>query len=148
MKEFFVELFEYSHNYNTALIDMVLKHGAQTPEKCLKLLNHTLNAHHIWNHRITQKQPLFAVWDIHDTGTLKKIDKQNYVSTLQILNSVDLTDTINYTNSQGQAFSNTVKDILFHAVNHATYHRGQIASEFKHHGIEPLISDYIFYKRK
>ncbi|HKC68321.1 MAG TPA: DinB family protein [Bacteroidia bacterium] len=148
MKDFFVELFEYSHTYNTAVIDMVLTHGTKTPDKCLKLLNHTISAHHIWNHRILGKPQLFGVWDMHETSTLKKLDKQNYVNTLQILNSVDLTDVINYTNSQGQAFSNTVKDILFHVINHGTYHRGQIASQFKQHGIEPLISDYIFYKRK
>ena len=38
--------------------------------------------------------------------------------------------------------------MLFHFVNHSTYHRGQIASNLKEHGIEPLVTDYIFYKRK
>lgn len=29
----------------------------------------------------------------------------------------------------------------------ATYHRGQIATDFKNTGLQPLVTDYIFYKR-
>lgn len=54
---------------------------------------------------------------------------------------------IGYKTSKGDAFQNTVKDILFHIINHSTYHRGQIAANCKEYGIEPLMSDYIFYKR-
>ncbi|MCF8317339.1 MAG: hypothetical protein K9I02_01220 [Haliscomenobacter sp.] len=54
---------------------------------------------------------------------------------------------INYSNSKGQLFSNSIQDMLFHIINHSTYHRGQVATEFKRQGLEPLVTDYIFFKR-
>lgn len=40
-----------------------------------------------------------------------------------------------------------IQQILFHIANHFTHHRGQIISDLRQNGIEPRISDYIFYKR-
>ena len=71
----------------------------------------------------------------------------NYEHSLHILDKFDLTATMSYTNSKGQTFSNSIRDILFHVINHSTYHRAQIATEFKQNGLEPLVTDYIFYKR-
>ncbi|MCH7396746.1 hypothetical protein MM236_02050 [Belliella sp. DSM 107340] len=59
----------------------------------------------------------------------------------------DFNITADYSNSKGQKYSSSVRDILFHIINHSTYHRSQIASELKNQGIEPLITDYIFFKR-
>ncbi len=147
MKAFFKELFEYGHHFNQKLVDVVSSNSDKTSEKAEKLLNHVLNAHQIWNNRIDPKQPPFGVWKLHLVSDLKIIDQTNYEQTLQILDKFDLSETINYANSKGQTFSNCIQDILFHIVNHSTYHRGQIATEFKHQGLEPLVTDYIFYKR-
>jgi uncharacterized damage-inducible protein DinB len=35
--------------------------------------------------------------------------------------------------------------VLRHVVNHATYHRGQIASKLKRFGKEPPVTDFIFW---
>jgi uncharacterized damage-inducible protein DinB len=35
--------------------------------------------------------------------------------------------------------------VLRHVVNHATYHRGQIASRLKRYGIEPPVTDFVFW---
>lgn len=147
MKQFFKELFEYGHHFNQKLFEVISDNPDKTPEKAERLFNHVLNAHQIWNYRIDPKQPPFGVWELHAISDLKNIDQTNYEQTLQILDKFDLTETINYANSKGQTFSNSIPDILFHVVNHSTYHRGQIATEFKHHGLEPLVTDYIFYKR-
>jgi uncharacterized damage-inducible protein DinB len=37
--------------------------------------------------------------------------------------------------------------ILRHVVNHATYHRGQIASKLKRFGVEPPLTDLVFWAR-
>lgn len=147
MKQLFKEIFEYSHHFNQKLFDVFSANPDKTSERSVKLFNHILNAHQIWNNRIDPKQPTFGVWEIHDTLDLKNIDKINYEQTLHILETFNLNEIITYSNSKGQAFSNSIRDILFHVANHSTYHRGQIATEFKLHGLEPLITDYIFYKR-
>ena len=148
MKQFFKELFEYSHHFNQNLFDIFIDNTDKTSEKSVKLFNHLLNAHQIWNNRIDPKQLTFGVWELHGTQELKNIDRTNYEQTLQILDTFDLTETINYSNSRGQTFTNNIRDIYFHVINHSTYHRGQIATEFKQYGLEPLVTDYIFYKRQ
>ncbi|EKB48271.1 DinB family protein [Cecembia lonarensis] len=147
MKPFIKELFEYSHHFNQKLADVFNSNQDKTSEKAVKLYNHILNAHQIWNNRIDPKQTTFGVWELHAVQDLKSIDKTNYEQTLQILDTFDLNETINYANSKGQTFSNGIRDILFHVINHSTYHRGQIATEFKQNGLDPLVTDYIFYKR-
>ncbi|KAA9035691.1 damage-inducible protein DinB [Ginsengibacter hankyongi] len=147
MKDLFKELFEYSHHFNQKLSDVFTDNPDKTSEKAVKLFNHILNAHQIWNNRIEPKQTTFGVWELHAIEHLKNIDQTNYEQTLQILDTIDLNETINYLNSKGQPFSNRARDIFFHVINHSTYHRAQIATEFKQHGLDPLVTDYIVYKQ-
>lgn len=147
MNPFFKEIFEYSHHFNQKLFDIISDNPDKISEKSVRLFNHILNAHQIWNNRINPQQPTFGVWELHDTQDLKNIDKTNYELTLHILGTFTLSETISYSNSKGQTFSNSIRDILFHIINHSTYHRAQIATEFRQSGLEPLATDYIFYKR-
>lgn len=147
MKPFFKELFEYNHQMNQKLWTLLHDHSEQSSEKALKLYSHLLNAHHIWNHRIEGMPAGMGVWEQHPLDACKTIDQNNYEHTLRIIEKVDLSASIQYTTSQGQPFHNRIQDLLFHTINHATYHRGQIATECKLNGIDPLVSDYIFYKR-
>lgn len=147
MKQFFEELTEYSHHFNQKLIDVFIDNPDKISEKAEKLYNHILNAHQIWNNRIDPKQSVFGVWELHPVQDLKGIENANYEHTLQILNKYNLKLIINYSNSKGQLFSNSIQDMLFHIINHSTYHRGQVATEFKRQGLEPLVTDYIFFKR-
>jgi uncharacterized damage-inducible protein DinB len=147
MKSFFKELFEYSYYFNQKLWDAFAENIDKISEKSVKLYSHILNAHQVWNNRIEFKQTPFGIWQIHPIQDCKNIDKTNYEHSLLILEKSDLSDTIHYTTTNGQGFSNSVRDILFQVVNHSTYHRAQIATEFKQNGIEPLVTEYIVYKR-
>lgn len=146
MKQFFKEIFEYNHHCNQKLAELFLEYSGQTSEKSIQLFNHILNAHQVWNNRISPSEPVFGIWQIHELDELSEIDHFNFQKTTQILVDFDLEEMIHSNFSSGKAFQSKVKDILFHAANHGTYHRGQIASEFRNSGLEPLITDYIFYK--
>jgi len=147
MKQFFKELFEYNQHVNQKLQAAFIENANKTPEKAIILFNHILNAHYIWNSRIEGKQIVFDVWHVDHLEGLKNNNNINYEQTLLLIEKFDLNLNVNYTNSKGQLFCNSVRDILFHVINHSTYHRAQIASEFKQQGLAPLPSDYIFYKR-
>jgi uncharacterized damage-inducible protein DinB len=147
MKQFFKELFEYSYHCNQKLADVFNNEPDKTSEKAVKLFNHILNAHQIWNNRINPSEKPFGVWELHEVKNLMHIDQTNYEQTLHVLNKFELDEALNYSNSKSKAFRNNVRDILFHIINHSTYHRGQIATEFKQHGLEPLVTDYIFFRR-
>ena len=147
MKPHFLELFEYNMLMNQKLIELLIEHKLQLPAKSEKLINHILNAQQIWNSRILNLSQ-FAVWQINNFSDLKFINTSNYKQSLKILAAYDLNLKIFYKNSKGEPFSNSIHDVLFHIINHSTYHRAQIATDLKYIGIEPLNTDFIFYKRK
>jgi uncharacterized damage-inducible protein DinB len=147
MKPFFNELFEYSHYFNRKLGDVFIYNADRVSERAIKLYSHILNAHQIWNNRINPKQAHFGVWEIHSIQDCKQIDSENFENSLVLLDRFDLNEAIHYTNTRGEAFTNDVKSLFFHIINHSTYHRGQLATELKQNGLDPLVTDYIIYKR-
>lgn len=147
MVEFFEELLDYSHQCNQNLIQIIMNNEHKVTDKALQLINHILNAHQIWNNRIQSESTPFGVWQIHDLQALSDIDQTNYNHSVRILRQYDFNDHIVYVNSRSESFKRTVRNILFHIVNHTTYHRGQIATEFRHTGIEPLVTDYIYFRK-
>lgn len=147
MKSFYKDLFEYNHQSNQKLIEIFSLNSDKVSEKSIELFSHILNAQHIWNHRIQGVQPQCGVWEVHKIEDFGQFDIQNHEDSLRILVDFELERSLSYKNSRGQSFENSVQHILFHVINHSTYHRGQIASEFRTSGVEPASTDYIFYKR-
>jgi uncharacterized damage-inducible protein DinB len=84
---------------------------------------------------------------VHNLDVFKGIDLINYNDSLKIIDTFDLNETITYKNSKGNLYEGTVRDILFHITNHFTHHKGQLISDLRQQGIEPLVTDYIFYKQ-
>lgn len=146
MTSFFRELFEYNHHCNQQLSQLITNNYRLELVMASTLFSHILNAHHIWNHRIKGVSPQTGVWDVHPANSFIAMDDDNTKTSLDILQQPDLNLVINYV-ARGSAYQNTIRDILFHIINHSTYHRAQIATEFRRIGLEPLPTDYIIYKR-
>lgn len=146
MKDFFIDIFEYHHFFNEKLIIEFKTQKSEIPPSTYALFCHCLNAHQIWNARLLNEVEL-GLHQFHHLEDLPKLNLQNHSKTIQIINEFDFAQLITYQNSKGKNFSNSVRDILFHIANHYTHHRGQIISEFRKNNIEPLVTDYIFYKR-
>jgi uncharacterized damage-inducible protein DinB len=143
--QFFERLFIYNHKMNDQLIQIFMEYKEQTNEKARSLMCHNLNAHHIWNYRIQEKEPLFDVWEAHKITEWPQINKENNDTSNWILQNYPSDKVITYKNSKGEEYSNTVEDMLYHVINHSNYHRAQIATEFRQTEIEPLVSDFIFF---
>ncbi|TDI81546.1 MAG: damage-inducible protein DinB [Bacteroidetes bacterium] len=111
-------------------------------------MGHTLNAQNIWNHRIAGKKPTQSTWETFDIDELSGLNDKNHAMSNVIVGQFDLRTLIDYKNSSGESFSNSVENILYHIINHSTYHRGQLMTELKQNGATPLSTDYIFYHRK
>jgi|SRR5690606_4911359 uncharacterized damage-inducible protein DinB len=147
MKAKIIDLLDYNYQMNHKLIQLFIENESKTDARTTSLLNHILNAQQVWNSRILGQNP-FGVWQINPTNQLEEINQNVYQTSLEIVQNIPLDKTIFYKNTQGKHFSNSVCDILLHIVNHATYHRGQIATAFRLQGIEPLATDYIFHRRE
>lgn len=147
MVDFFKTLFDYNQLCNRKLAEAIIDNQSAVSENVVKLYSHILDAHQIWNNRIDPQEKTFSVWQIHPITDFSRLDQVNHMHSNAILEVCDLDAVLNYRNSKGQAFTSSTRDILFHIINHSTYHRAQIATAFRQDGLEPLMTDYIFYRR-
>jgi len=147
MIPFFIDKFEYNHKSNQLLISGIEKTPASYKERVQRLIGHTLNAQNIWNHRILGSPPTQLVWDTFGIERLSMLNEENHQQSIEIVRSHDLNDVIDYTSSTGEVFRSTISEILFHIINHSTYHRGQLMTTLKQNSVVPIPTDYIFYNR-
>jgi uncharacterized damage-inducible protein DinB len=63
------------------------------------------------------------------------------------LDEAGLAREVSYRNSAGQAFVNSVADVLLQVALHGSYHRGQLATLARQGGGTPAATDYIVYVR-
>lgn len=142
------QLFDYNFYCNKKLIDQFNVIDLKPTEKHILLFSHILNTHHIWNARILGIPEKLKVFQVHEINDFGDIHYENQRSSFEIVtNTDDFDKRIDYINSEDRQFTNTIQDILYHIINHSTYHRGQVAMESRLNGIEPLPLDYIQYKR-
>lgn len=146
MKSYLRDLFRYNHNANTLLINSF---DNTANEGSIKLFCHILNTQANWMARINSQPNAYNFWQIHSLQDLSNINNNTHAQTMGLLEEgeSDLQMLINYKNSKGEAFTNTIRDILIHLLNHSTYHRGQVAIALRQSGIQPPITDYIAFKR-
>jgi uncharacterized damage-inducible protein DinB len=51
-----------------------------------------------------------------------------------------------WTNTRGETHTAPFRQVLLHFVNHATYHRGQVANLLRQLGYEPPHTDLVYYR--
>lgn len=146
----FLELFDYNEHANGQFIKLLASLDTP-PEKAVSFIDHIFNAHQIWLNRIEREGPSFEVWQSHAPSNWYALNQQLHQRTRRYLDSDpanrSLDTIISYQNSKGRSFTNSLKDIYFHVINHSTHHRSQIALLLRQNKIIPPASDYIFYKR-
>lgn len=116
------------------------------PPKAVKLFAHVLAAEHLWLDRMTQDATQHLVWPdwgIYDCDEQQHELDRRWKNFFTNFTDTDLERTVSYTNSQGQEFTNSVREILTHLALHAPHHRGQINAELRDEGYPPPYVDYI-----
>lgn len=143
----FEEGFIYTHAYNKQILTLIQQNHHNLPDDFYKILNHTINAHQLWNDRINGQKDSVGVWEMRSISQLLEQNEVNLINSLKIIEAKNLDTLIKYVSVTGDRFANCLHDILFHIINHSTYHRGQLNMYLRQAGYEPVVSDYIFYKR-
>ena len=148
--DFFSGLFTYNRDSNTKVIDC-FEQETHVPPRAFALMGHILQAHRVWLNRIRDPHTDAGnPWLQIDSREYRRINEELFAQTLALLktNSEQWpTQTIRYTNTRGQHFTNTLQDIYFHVINHSNYHRAQLAVLFREAGGTPPVTDYIIYRR-
>jgi uncharacterized damage-inducible protein DinB len=147
MKSFFNELLQYNRQMNNQVIQAMLQHKDKVSEKSVKWINHILNAQELYLSRIEPAYMAYGSWHMRELEELESVNDDLHHVTEGILIRFQLDTMIHYTTAKGIPMQHTIQDIVFHIVNHGTYHRGQIAADFRNTGLEPLVTDYVIWKR-
>lgn len=147
MKDFFKELFDYTHYCNNSVVAAIVENHDKVSQKTIQLMNHIINVHQIWNAKFEEgKLTPAAPWAVHNLNELADLELRNYSDSLTIIENKELDSPVEWTTTTGGSFTNSTQDILFQIINHANYHRAQIATEFRQAGLAPLLTDFIYYK--
>lgn len=137
-------LFQYDDWANREVV-AALEGLPAAPPKAVRLMAHVVATEFVWLVRL-KGQPDPAVWPDWNT---KEISQQRQTLAaamgdyLQSITADRLADSVTYTNTKGQRWTNSVADILMHITMHSTYHRGQIAMVLRDAGVTPPYTDYI-----
>ncbi len=117
----------------------------------VRILSHIISAQQIWLNRITGIQSNITPWDNYTIDELisKSVElTSKWINLFEGSDKAFLEKRIQYQNSKGETFTNSIKDIATHVINHAAYHRAQIAQHVKRANGIPAITDYIIYQRE
>jgi uncharacterized damage-inducible protein DinB len=121
------------------------------PTRSLRWLGHIIGAEFLWLSRIEGKPSQLPIWPELSLDQCER--RLNEISKLELERFAGgaggpLDRAVSYTNSKGEAWTNTLEEILTHLVIHSAYHRGQIASDLRAAGAEPAYTDYIHAVRQ
>ena len=151
MKEYYLRLFHHADWANRRVLKLLQSLGAP-PEKARRVFAHLLAAEEIWITRLRgEDNSALEVWPDHTLEQCAaRVEKNaaDYRRYLEAVADETLNAVINYRNSKGEAFSNSVGDTLTQVALHGGYHRGQIAQTIRAAGHEPINTDFIIFVRE
>ena len=107
---------------------------------------HILAAERVWLERLKQVPQSVPVWPKPDLAQCEAEAAELgrlWLEFLDLITAGDVSQSISYKNSKGEAWTSTIVDVLTHVVMHSAYHRGQIASHMRASGQTPAYTDFI-----
>lgn len=137
--------FSYNSWANQEVLSAIGSGGGSDP-RSLQLMAHIFAAERVWLERLTQQPQSVPVWP---TLELKQCQQEasdltsRWHEYLDLITAGDVSQTISYKNSKGEAWTSSIVDVLTHVVMHSAYHRGQIASHMRESGQTPAYTDFI-----
>jgi uncharacterized damage-inducible protein DinB len=110
---------------------------------------HIYGADRVWLSRLVGR-PRSAMFDPGESWTLASLREAWRELRRQWVEWVDSVEDprarLSYQNLSGQPFQVELWQVVFHVVNHATYHRGQITTMLRQLGYSPVPTDlHTFY---
>lgn len=148
--EHFIHLFKYN-DWATERTAKSIESTQKIIPDAIRLLSHIISSQYVWLGRITGEKNDLAIWDnftIEECFKLSVEITSKWINLFEGKNNEFLEKRIQYKNSKGDDFENSLKDIITHILNHSTYHRAQIAQIVRRADGQPAVTDYIVYQRE
>ena len=158
MHDDFPSLFAYNRWANDRVVQAVrqlsaeLYAGEPVPgwSSVRATLVHLADATVIWSRRlcgepVTKRASEADCPTPDDAAHLLAQGQEAFEQLLPTLTPERLAAALTYRNFQDQQVSVPIWAVLRHVVNHATYHRGQVAAKLARLGVEPIPTDLVFW---
>jgi uncharacterized damage-inducible protein DinB len=143
LNEYLRRQFAYDEWANREVIAAIRRNG-NVDARTLQLVSHIVAAERLWLERLSQQPQSVKVWpDMDLPGCEAENAALGRLWAEYLDRAGDLSRSISYQNTKGEAWTSTVVDVLTHVVMHSAYHRGQIASHMRETGLVPAYTDFI-----
>ena len=134
--------------------DIIYKETKSSFTSIYKTVVHLMDVESIWWQRLKLQE--HVEWPGKSfNGAFEELSKQllflsrQWSEWVSNSNEVNLTHVFAYHNSKKEYFKQPVYEMLLHLFNHQTYHRGQLVTMMREHGIEKIpATDFIVFSRK
>ena len=160
MRDDLVSLHAYNRWADTRVLEAA---GSLSPDAFVKepvsgwisvrdALVHIAGATWIWSRRLEGETPTArpGAADYPTVESLSPFFEQGhsaFETMLSMIDSTKLAEVWSYRDIEGVLHQAPLWSVFRHVVNHATYHRGQIASKLKMLGVTPPGTDFILWAR-
>ena len=148
MKNHLNTLFEYEKWANAKILE-ALSELKETDENSLDIMTHILLVQMVWYSRISNlpDTPVWAKKTLAQCKDLYEVNNKVLAPFFAKLTDEFIENNVEYKNTKGNRYNNTVGQILTHQFNHSTYHRGQIVERMKGKLPAMPVTDLIAFMR-
>jgi uncharacterized damage-inducible protein DinB len=141
------QLIEYDAWANQQIYKLITENGAGNfRNETIKLFSHIFAAQIVWISRINSEKVKVEIWPDWTLVQCEEYLNHNPSHLKKLLGREP--EIINYQNSRGDKFANSVSEILHHIIIHGQHHRAQISMIYRKAGFEPPVTDFIFFLRQ
>ncbi len=148
----FADLFAYEEWSTKRILSAVQALSPSQQLPALRLLSHLLRSQSVWLGRAEEtNDEALSTWSTDDApACAARIEgnARNWSAFLNTLAPGDFNSEVTYTNTKGERYTSTLREIVTHVINHSTHHRAQIALLLRQAGETPPATDYIVYARE
>jgi uncharacterized damage-inducible protein DinB len=162
MKEILAQLSAYNLWANQLLLDTIYalpeeKQKQEIPSSfnsLFKTVLHILDAESIWWQRMRLQERIVRpsdgfTGDMKEAGTALLNQDRQWADWINNANEHQLGHVFHYQNTKKEQFKQPIYQMLVHAFNHATYHRGQLVTMLRQLAVEKVpATDFIVWSRK
>lgn len=146
------QLFMFDLWCTRKLTDLIIKNeNFKERIACAAFLSHIITAQKIWFSRVTGQTADLELdhWMEYEIGELKSKARKSSKKWMDLIGDYDVhpDKIVQYENSKGVLYQNTVWKICQHLIIHGQYHRAQISLFLRNSDIKPPDTDFISYTR-
>lgn len=126
------------------------EHGLENDERIVFLFKHTVNARRIWLERVRDRGITTSIdEDLTVAQSLARnaVDTQVWMELVKAAGDEGLVSAVSYSNLRGEPFTQLLRDIVFHVINHTTHHMDEVSVRIRAAGYAPPPTDHIVYTR-